>query len=89
VFATHAQAFLRIGRTVIGRFFIAQEIILELVHTGIGKKQGGIILYNDGRRRHNNVALAFKEIKKLLTNFYGSHETIKQLIMQNKKPLQR
>ena len=42
MFSRHAQHFLRVDRTRIRALVRAKEDILELDHTGVGKKQGGI-----------------------------------------------
>ncbi len=57
VFATHTKALLGVGYPWVLHRGVAQDDILELVHTGIGEHQGGVILDDHGCRWHNLVLL--------------------------------
>jgi hypothetical protein len=52
-----------------GRLFVTEEEILELVHACIGEKQGRIIFDNDGSGRHDGMPFRFEKIQKMLA--YG------------------
>ena len=62
VFATNAQAFLRVGRTGVWGSLVAQKVVLKLVHARIGKQQCGVVFYHNGSARHDGVALLGKKI---------------------------
>ena len=47
MFSRHTQHLLGVDRAGIGTLVGAQENILELDHTGVGKKQGGIPARNE------------------------------------------
>ena len=72
---TSADAFLRIcgacGR--IRRFFGAEEVGHELIHSRIGKQQAGR-LWHQRSRRHRGVLLRGKEVEKGLADFGGGHD---------------
>ena len=70
VLARYAQAFLAVGHAFRFRNPVAEDDVLELVHTGVGKHQGRVILEHHRRRRHNLVALVFKECLERLANFF-------------------
>ena len=55
MFTGHAHALLRVGSPRVGAGVGAQEHVLELVHPGIGKHEGGIVLQHHGRRGENEV----------------------------------
>ena len=69
VFAAGADTLLRSGCPDVGAFFLAEEAVLELVHSGVGKKQRRIVVRDQGRRRDNRVASIFKKFQKKLTYF--------------------
>ena len=48
------------------RLLVAQEIIFELVHTGIGKHQCGIVLYYYGSGGNDSMSLGNEIIEKML-----------------------
>ena len=48
VLAAHAEALLRVGGAAPLRFFVAQDNVLELVHTSVGKHEGWIVLNHHG-----------------------------------------
>jgi len=55
------------------RLFIAEEIILELVHTGVREHQCRVILYNNGCGRHDLMPFAAEKIKELLAYLCAGH----------------
>ena len=73
VLARDAQTLLRIGRTGILAGGVAQEDVLELVHARIGEHEGGVVLDDHGRRRHDGVTLACEEVQKCLADFVRFH----------------
>ena len=69
VLTRHTQTLLRIGCTRVFARSIAQEDILKLVHTGVGKHQRRVALYDHRSRRHNGMLLRSEEVQKGLANF--------------------
>ena len=70
VLAASADAFLGVDGTDKVTVTAPEENILELVHPGIGKQQGGVVMRDHRARIDHGVLVALsKEIKKLLTNF--------------------
>ena len=69
VFTRHAQALLGVGSAVKLLLGIAEEDVLKLVHTCIGKHKGGVILHNHRSRRHNGVAFALEKFEELFPDF--------------------
>ena len=69
VLATYAKAFLRVGNTRVLGLCVAQEYILKLVHTGICKHKGGVVLHHHGCRWHDMMSFGFEESQKLLSQF--------------------
>ena len=72
VLTADAQTFLRVGHTRIFRRRLSQENILELVHTGIGKHQSGVVLHYHRSRRHNLVSFRSEKTFKRFTNFFST-----------------
>ena len=48
VLTAHAQALLGIGHAAPLGFLVAKENVLELIHSGIGKHEGWIVLNHHG-----------------------------------------
>ncbi len=69
--AADAQTFLRVGHTLIFRSFVAKNNILELIHSGVGKHQRGVIFNNHRSRRHDVMPLAFEKAFERLTYFFS------------------
>jgi hypothetical protein len=74
VFAADPQAFLTVDHPAILRGDQSEEYILELVHPGVGEKQG-LIANGDYRRAGDKlVVLAFEKIYKAVSYFFcGKH----------------
>ncbi len=68
VFAGDAHTFLRISGAGVRARPRAQEDVLELVHTGVGEQEGGIILRHETGAGHNRVAPLGKIIQESLAN---------------------
>jgi hypothetical protein len=49
-------------------FVETQENILELVHPGVGKQQGRVVVRHQGAARNDLVSLAMEKIEKRLTD---------------------
>ena len=77
------KTFLGIDHPGIRRFAIAQEIVLELVHPGIGEFEGGIILYHNRRGRDDRMSLRHKKIQKFLSYFGTGHHKTEQSLVAN------
>ena len=84
VLAAHSQTFLRICRSRVRGLGVAQEDVLELVHSGVGEHQRRVILDHHRSGRHDGVSLGCEEIQKFLSYFLRSHNTAKyQTIYKN------
>ena len=73
VLAAHAQTFLAVGGTAELLLDIAENNILELVHTSIRKHQGGVALEHHRSRWYDGAALRSKELQEALADFFCSH----------------
>ncbi len=73
VLAGDTQALLRIGRPRKLAGSVAEENILELVHTRVGEHQRRVALDDHRRRGDDGMALALEKIEKSLTDFYRFH----------------
>ena len=73
VLTRHAQAFLRVGGAFPFRGLVAQEDVLELVHASVGEHQGGVVLDDDGCRRHDGVLLRTEEVQEAISDFVSVH----------------
>ena len=71
--APRAHTALTASRADIGARFCAEERVLELIHTGIGKQQGRIVGRNQGATLNACVLMLFKIDQKGLTYLYGLH----------------
>ena len=72
VLTAHAEALLRVGGTAPLRFFITQDNVLELVHTGVSKHEGWIVLDYHRSRGHDVVAMLLKVTLEGLSDFFCS-----------------
>ena len=76
VLAAHAEAFLAVGGPgELGRR-IAQENILELVHSRVREHQRRVVLDHHGGARNDGVSLGSEELQVLLSNLFCSHHKI-------------
>ena len=73
VLAAGADAFLAGGGAGVGTLVKAEEHVLELVHAGIGKQQGGIFPRNQRAGRYDLVAFGGEKIQILLADFGCFH----------------
>ena len=73
VLARNAEALLRVALTARFGFHIAQNDVLELVHSGVRKHKRGVILDDHRSRRHHEVALLLKESFERFAYFVGCH----------------
>jgi hypothetical protein len=62
VFTAYPKTFLGIGNPGVNRFFVAQKIVFELIHPGIGEKQGGVIFHYNGCRWNDMVLFGLKKV---------------------------
>ena len=73
VLAAHAEALLAVGGTgELGRG-IAQEDILELVHSRIREHQRRVVLDHHRGTRNDGVSFGSEEFQVLLSNLFCSH----------------
>ena len=63
-------------RVVVG---IVSDYVLELVHSGVGEHQRGVVLDHHGCGRHHRMSLRCEEIEKFLSNFVGSHISLNHI----------
>ena len=61
MFTSGADAFLAGGNPLVFNFTLTGKNIFELIHSGIGEKQGRVIKRNHRRRGQAFVSVAFKE----------------------------
>jgi hypothetical protein len=71
--AGDANALLRVYHTTMIRSFLPQEYGFELVHTGVGKDEGRIVLRNQGSAADERVSLPLEKFDELLSYFVGGH----------------
>src|SRR4029077_9199770 len=69
VLAARTHALLRSRRPRVVALFEAKENVLELVHSGIGKKQRRIVRRDQRRGVHLPMSLLNEEVQKLAANF--------------------
>ena len=67
VLTAHAKAFLRICDAVVLGGLVAEEPVLELVHSCVGEHQGRVILHNHRGGRNYRVAFRSEEVQKGLS----------------------
>ena len=73
VFTAYPQAFLSICGPFVRGWFIAQEIILELVHPRIGKHQGRVVFHHDGGGWDNFMSFGTEKVQESLTYICAGH----------------
>ena len=83
VLSADSETLLRVGRPVCLRSDVAEEDVLELVHSGIGKHESWVVLYDHRRRRNNRMSLGCEEIQKFLSYFVRCHSDLKIFIMSS------
>jgi hypothetical protein len=49
-----------------------EENVLELIHSGVGEKQRGIVGRDERRAAHDAVAALFEKFQKCFANFVAS-----------------
>ena len=69
VFSAGADALLAGGGAFVVALFEAEEDVLELVHSGIGEEQRGIVGGNERRAAHDFVAALFEEAQEHFARF--------------------
>ncbi|SBT10051.1 hypothetical protein PROAA_370005 [Candidatus Propionivibrio aalborgensis] len=74
--AAGPNALLRSCCAIVGPLVEAQEYILELVHPGIGKQQGRILMRNERTGCHDLVAFGLKELEKFIAYFGAFHRKL-------------
>jgi hypothetical protein len=72
VFTARTHATLRGGRARIITFVETKEDILELVHPGVGKQQGRIVVRHQGAAGNYLMSLAMEKVEKRLTDLSGA-----------------
>jgi hypothetical protein len=72
VFSAGANAFLAGRRGFVIALFEAEENVLELIHSGVGEKQRGIVGRDERRAAHDAVAALFEKFQKCFADFVAS-----------------
>ena len=72
VLAAGANALLSRGGTL-QALVKTEEVVLELIHTRVGKKQRRVVLRDHRTRSHNGVAFALEKLQKSRANLGGRH----------------
>ena len=72
----HAQALLRIGRSLKLRRNVSKNDVLELIHTCIGEHKCRVVLDDHRCRGHDSVSLAAEEIFERFSNFFSCKHTL-------------
>lgn len=74
VLATGPHTFLRGGGAKVLPLLLAEEAVLELVHAGVGKEEGRVVVRDQRRRADDGVPVFCKVLEKSLTNVVtGDH----------------
>ena len=68
--SAYTKAFLAVGHSLPFRGTVAEEPVLELVHSGVGEHECRVVLYDHRCRRHNLVALGRKEVQEGLSDLF-------------------
>jgi hypothetical protein len=68
VLATHAKTLLGVGDARMFDRLVAQEQILEWIHSGVDEHEGGVVLHHHRRRRYNGVVLLLEKVQKCLAD---------------------
>ena len=71
--AAGAHAFLRGGGARVAALVKAEEDILELIHPGVGKQQGWVIVRHQRAGGNDLVTLGGEKVEELLADFGGFH----------------
>ena len=69
--AADTQAFLRVGDAGVFRGLVAEDDVLELVHSSVCEHQGRVVFDYHGCRRNDVVALRLEKVFVRLTYFFG------------------
>lgn len=70
VLSGYPQTFLGVGYTAVRNRLVPEEDIFKLVHPGIGKHEGWIILYDHGCGRNNVMMIVLKKIQESLPDLF-------------------
>jgi len=72
VLAAGADSFLRSDSLVVVALFEAEEDVLELVHAGVGKKEGGIAVRNERAAADAAMSLLLKKLEEGLADLVST-----------------
>jgi hypothetical protein len=72
MFTTRTNATLRSSCARIITFVETKENILELVHPGVGKQQGRVVIRHQGAAGNYLMSLAMEKVEKRLTDLSGA-----------------
>ena len=72
--AAGTDTFLRSCGTDIVPLLLTEEAVLKLVHPGVGKKQGRVVVRNQGGGADDGMSVLFEVVEESFTNFVaGNH----------------
>ena len=78
VFSSGPHAFLGGCGPGIKGFFLAGEIIFELVHARVGKEQGRVLMRDQGGTAHNRMSVLLEVFQELPAHFVSCHHSSNQ-----------
>src|SRR5690606_20811413 len=73
MFPTGANTLLNGHCSFVSGIGLTSKVVLELIHPGVSKKQGGIIMGNKAGRVNFNVSVLIEIIRKRIAYFLGAH----------------
>ena len=76
VLTAHTQTFLRVGHAAALGFDVAENDVLELIHTGIGEHQRGIVLDHHRGGGNDEVTVLFEEAFEGFAYFVCCHHRL-------------
>ena len=70
VLAAHAETFLAVRNPLPLCRAVAEEPVLELIHSGVGEHERRVVLHDHRCRRHDLVTLRSEEVKECFSDFF-------------------
>src|SRR5215217_292687 len=76
VLAAHAHDLLARGGALVRPRFLAEEHVLELVHSGVREQQGRVVARHERRAGHDLMAVLLEVLEERAANFPRGHPAI-------------
>lgn len=73
VLPSHADTFLGGGGSVVVAHAFPEEDIFELVHAGVGEKEGRVVMRDDGRGGDDDMPFFFEIAQEVTTKNFTFH----------------